>query len=55
MYNFNCDMVRYEKCEIHDYIINDDSKLYLIDDISVNIDNNENYYKNEISDSYFKI
>ena len=55
MFNFNCDIDRYGKCEVNNYIINDDSKLYLIDNINVNIDDNNNYYRNDLNDSYFKI
>ena len=51
-FNCNCDNTRCGKCLVQNHIIND-NELYLIDDISVNIDNNENVYKNDINDNYF--
>lgn len=51
--HFNFDKIRFGKCLVHDYIIADNFEFYLIDDISAQIDNNEQYYKNSINDSYF--
>jgi hypothetical protein len=56
MLNINCDKTRFGKCLVNEYIIkeiNDKSDQYTIDNINVNIDNNEEYYKNSFNDSYF--
>jgi len=53
--DFNFDKERFGKCQVHDYIVKDNSELNLLDDICAKIDDNEQYYKNSLNDSYFNI
>ena len=53
MLAFNFDNVRYGKCIFQDYIIKENWELQSIEDIEVNIDISEKYYKNYYNDSYF--
>jgi len=53
MLDFNFDKERYGLCQVHDYIIKDNSDICLLDDICAKIEDNEPYYKNSLNDSYF--
>ena len=55
MIDFNFDKIRFGKCQVHDYIIKDNSEPYLLDDIYAKIEDSEQYYKNSLNDSYFNI
>ena len=55
MLDFNFDKERFGKCQVHDNIIKDNSELKLLDDICAKIEDNEQYYKNNLNDSYFNI
>ena len=55
MIDFNFDKEKYGVCLVNDYIIKDNSEHYLIDNINVKIEDNEEYYKNNFNDSYFNI
>ena len=54
--NFNFDKARFGKCLVHESTIKkigDKPENFMIDNINVTIDNNEEYYKNYFNDSYF--
>ena len=55
MIDFNFDKERFGKCEVHDILIIDNSESKLLDDIYVKIEDNEQYYKNSLNDSYFNV
>ena len=54
--NFNFDKARFGKCLVHESTIKEiggKPENFMIDNINVTIDNNEEYYKNYFNDSYF--
>ena len=53
MLDFNFDKDRYGVCLVNDYTIKDNSELYLLDNISATIKDDEEYYKNNFNDNYF--
>jgi hypothetical protein len=54
IFYFNCEKEKYGKCII-DNFVEKNSELYLIDDIKIFKDYNNQYYKNNFNDSYFNI
>ena len=55
MIDFNFDKEKFGVCLVNDYTIKDNSEHYLIDDINIKIEDNEEYYKNNFNDSYFNV
>ena len=54
--DFNFDKKRFGKCVVHDFIIKDKNEKFeelRVDNIRINVDNNDQYYKNNLNDSYF--
>ena len=51
IFNYNCQ--RYGKCVLHDYVIDKNHELYLLDKVNAYYNSRENYYKNNLNDSYF--
>lgn len=56
---FNFDKIRFGKCMIHDLMLkekgNKNGEIDLLDYVSAKIEDNEDYYKNGLTDSYFGI
>ena len=51
MFDFNCES--YGKCVIHDYVVDKNNNLYLLDNTFVKYNSIEDFYKNDLNDSYF--
>ena len=51
MFDFN--WVSYGKCLVHDYVIDNNGNFDLLDNACVSLNSREEYYKNNLNDSYF--
>ena len=57
LFNCDCSSVRFGKCQVHDFIVNDkggNTNIIQLNEISVIINKDKQYYLNNINDSYFK-
>lgn len=52
-FNCDCNMKRFGKCLVNNFILTDESESLLIDDIHPELDESGKYYKNFFNDTYF--